>query len=71
MTTKNNQPAKKTPSTNKSRRLEQAIEAARVALDRTTLADQKNRDDFFEVSVWQVRQIVEAAFNLGYASGRP
>ncbi len=64
MTTNN--PANK--NTLKARRFAQQIEAARQFLGRTTLDDQKSSSDFFEVSAWEIRDLVKAAFEAGFAA---
>lgn len=61
MNAKSNAPAKE-------RRRAQMLENARIYLERKTLADQKCGDDFFEIAVWQVREMLNAAFDAGHAA---
>lgn len=66
----NAKPNTKTKQTAKDQALAAALERARVELDLDTLETRKSdRLDFHDVAVWSIRDLVQQAFEAGYAAG--
>jgi len=53
----------------KQQAMDKAIETARKAMFRDSLKTTNSGDDFFETSVWGIRQLVETVFEAAYHEG--
>jgi len=53
----------------KEHAMDKAIETARKTMFRDSLDTTNSGDDFFETSVWGIRQLVEAVFEAAYHEG--
>ena len=68
----NNTPRRNTQSMDaitKRRAMDEALETARKAMFRDSLETTNSGDDFFETSVWAIRDLVEAVFEAAYHQG--